>query len=131
MTESDDILGYVVCHTCQNPKAIKQGKGKRSAFVHGRCDCGPDTRTGKAAQAEMKAFQPLETVQAQIDEMSQPERQPESLPIQTEKQTESNPNPEPKPETQSKPMTTLACMGLGGALGVVFGGLIKAIKVVS
>ncbi len=127
MTESDDILGYVVCHTCKHPKAIKQGKGKRSAFVHGRCDCGPDTRTGKAAQAEMKAFQPLEAVQAQIDVMNQPE----SLPIQTEKQTENKPNPETKPEAESKPMTTLACMGLGGALGVVFGGLIKAIKVVS
>ncbi|SHO55118.1 hypothetical protein [Vibrio quintilis] len=129
MTDSTDILGYVVCRTCQQPKAIKQGKGKRAAFVHGRCECGPDTRTGKAAQAEMKTFQPLEVVQAQIEAMKQPEPepQPESLPVQTEKQTES----ETKPEPQSKPVTTVKCVGIGAVLGLVCGGIIKTIKAVA
>ncbi|CAM3991164.1 hypothetical protein VA7868_04604 [Vibrio aerogenes CECT 7868] len=132
MTDTTDILGYVLCRTCHQPKAIKQGKGKRAAFVHGRCECGPDTRTGKAAQAEMKAYQSLEAVQAQIEAMKQPEpEQTESLPIQTEKQTQSPTEPETKQEPQSQPVTTVKCVGIGAFLGLVCGGIIKTIKAVA
>ena len=65
--ENDEFtLGFVVCGTCEDLKSIKQGRGKRKNFVHGRCVCGPDTRTGAKAQIELRAFKPLEMVKAAI-----------------------------------------------------------------
>lgn len=65
--ENDEFtLGFVVCATCEDLKSIKQGRGKRKNFVHGRCACGPDTRTGAKAQIELRAFKPLEIVKAAI-----------------------------------------------------------------
>jgi len=65
--EHDEFtLGFVVCGTCEEPKSIKQGRGKRKNFVHGRCICGPDTRTGRAAQVELSAFKPLDVIKAVI-----------------------------------------------------------------
>ncbi|MCG9599698.1 hypothetical protein L1D16_01895 [Vibrio sp. Isolate31] len=125
MDNETQILGYVQCRTCSQPKAIKQGKGKRAAFVHGRCECGPDTRTGKAAQDEMKAFKSLEEVQADIEAINNPvvEAQPKAI----EPETESK----PKNESELKPITTVKCVGIGAVLGLFFGGVIKTIKVVA
>lgn len=127
MDNETQILGYVQCRTCSQPKAIKQGKGKRAAFVHGRCECGPDTRTGKAAQDEMKAFKSLEEVQADIEVINNlvVEAQPKS--VEPEKETESK----PKNESEPKPITTVKCVGIGAVLGLFFGGVIKTIKVVA
>ncbi|WP_210473928.1 hypothetical protein [Vibrio crassostreae] len=121
MDNETQILGYVQCRTCSQPKAIKQGKGKRAAFVHGRCECGPDTRTGKAAQAEMKAFKSLEEVQADIEAINNPVVEAQPMAIEPEKETESKP----------KPITTVKCVGIGAVLGLFFGGVIKTIKVVA
>ena len=119
----NEILGYVVCHTCKTPKAIKQGKGKRKAFVHGRCQCGPDTRTGAAMQAEMNAYKSLEEVEAEIEVSTAPK--PEVTPVVN--QGESNPNQ----EIQSKPISTAKCVGAGAVLGLVFGGVFKVFKAVA
>ncbi|MCC4774990.1 hypothetical protein AB4077_19300 [Vibrio cyclitrophicus] len=127
MDNETQILGYVQCRTCSQPKAIKQGKGKRAAFVHGRCECGPDTRTGKAAQAEMKAFKSLEEVQADIEAINNPVVEAQPMAIEPEKETESK----PKNETEPKPITTVKCVGIGAVLGLFFGGVIKTIKVVA
>ncbi|MGF1716118.1 hypothetical protein L4D08_14675 [Photobacterium chitinilyticum] len=123
MESENEILGFVVCRTCLNPKAIKQGKGKRAAFVHGRCECGPDTRTGKAAQVEMKAFKPLEEVQSEIEVLKAPK--PEVNPVV--KEVVSKPNQ----DTESKQMGTAACVGIGAVMGLVFGGLVKTLKMVA
>lgn len=127
MENENEILGYVVCRTCLNPKAIKQGKGKRAAFVHGRCECGPDTRTGKAAQVEMKAFKPLDEIQSEIEVLKAPK--PEVKPVV--KEVVSDPEPKPNQETESKPMGTVACVGIGAVMGLVFGGLVKTFKMVA
>lgn len=137
-----NILGYVVCHTCNEPKAIKQGTGKRKAFVHGRCSCGPDTRTGAAAQAELSAYRPLDAVEAELLALNAvPE--PITEPNQTESDTQSEPKPETKPETkpnpiegefipndetQSKPLGAVTCAGIGALLGLVLGGAIKVVR---
>ncbi|KJY93973.1 MULTISPECIES: hypothetical protein [Vibrio] len=123
----NEILGYVVCHTCKTPKAIKQGKGKRKAFVHGRCQCGPDTRTGAAMQAEMNAYKSLEEVEAEIEALAAPK--PEVAPVVN--QRESNPNQESQSETQSKPISTAQCVGTGAMIGLVFGGVFKVLKAVA
>jgi hypothetical protein len=123
----NEILGYVVCHTCKSPKAIKQGKGKRKAFVHGRCQCGPDTRTGVAMQAEMNAYKSLEEVEADIEALTAPK--PEVTLVAN--QGESNPNQESQSETQSKPISTAKCVGAGAVLGIVFGGVFKVFKAVA
>ncbi|MCC4238151.1 hypothetical protein LL266_16805 [Vibrio anguillarum] len=124
----DEILGYVVCKTCMKPKSIKQGKGKRKAFVHGRCECGPDTRTGAAAQVELKAFKPLAEVEAEIEALKQPKPEPVSKPI-----PEPKPEPvEPKPtETKTEPMGTVTCVGVGAVTGLIFGAIIKSLKAVA
>lgn len=127
MDNETQILGYVQCRTCSQPKAIKQGKGKRAAFVHGRCECGPDTRTGKAAQAEMKAFKSLDEVQADIETINKPVVEAQPMVIEPEKETESK----PKNESEPKPITTVKCVGIGAVLGLFFGGVIKTIKVVA
>ncbi|WP_299021525.1 hypothetical protein [uncultured Photobacterium sp.] len=131
MENETEILGFVVCRTCLNPKAIKQGKGKRAAFVHGRCECGPDTRTGKAAQVEMKAFKPLEEVQSEIELLKAPK--PEVNPVVKEVVTKPNAEPQQKPnqDTESKQMGTVACVGIGAVMGLVFGGLVKTLKMVA
>nr|AKN36557.1 hypothetical protein [Vibrio tasmaniensis] len=131
MENENEILGYVVCSTCLTPKAIKQGKGKRSAYVHGRCECGPDTRTGKAMQAEMNAFKSLEEVQSDIEKLKAPK--PEAKPIVNQGEFKPNPELTPKPntDTESKPIGTAACVGIGALMGLVFGGLVKTIKVVA
>ncbi|KMV29068.1 hypothetical protein AB733_20030 [Photobacterium swingsii] len=123
MDNETEILGYVVCRTCLNPKSIKQGKGKRAAFVHGRCECGPDTRTGKAAQVEMKAFKPLEEVQSEIEVL----KTPKSEVNQVVNEVVSKPNQ----DTESKQMGTVACVGIGAVMGLVFGGLVKTLKMVA
>lgn len=123
----NEILGYVVCHTCKSPKAIKQGKGKRKAFVHGRCQCGPDTRTGAAMQAEMNAYKSLEEVEADIEALTAPK--PEVTLVAN--QRELNPNQESQSETQSKPISTAKCVGAGAVLGLVFGGVFKVFNAVA
>ena len=123
----NEILGYVVCHTCKSPKAIKQGKGKRKAFVHGRCQCGPDTRTGAAMQAEMNAYQSLEEVEAEIEALTAPK--PEVAPVVN--QGESKLDQESQSEIQSKPISTAKCVGAGAVLGLVFGGVFKVFKAVA
>lgn len=123
MDNETEILGYVVCRTCLNPKSIKQGKGKRAAFVHGRCECGPDTRTGKAAQMEMKAFKPLDEVKSEIEAL----KTPKSEVNQVVNEVVSKPNQ----DTESKQMGTVACVGIGAVMGLVFGGLVKTLKMVA
>lgn len=116
----DEILGYVVCKTCMKPKSIKQGKGKRKAFVHGRCKCGPDTRTGgdpnSPAQLELKAFKPLAEVEAEIEALKQPKPEP----------VETKPT-----ETKTEPMGTVTCVGVGAVTGLIFGAIIKSLKAVA
>lgn len=126
MEQNSEILGYVHCHTCNTPKAIKQGKGKRSAFVHGRCECGPDTRTGVAAQAEMKAYKSLEAVEADIEALAKP-KETESKPIQTQ----SQPEKQTIQETESEGVSTTGCVGIGALLGLLVGGAVKLVKAVA
>lgn len=134
MSQENEILGYVVCRTCMTPKAIKQGSGKRAAFVHGRCECGPDNRTGKPAQAEMSAYKSLEEVQTDIEAIKanrlakQAQSQSQS---DSESDCQSKTNTIDNQKSESKPMGTAACMGLGAVFGLVFGGLIKTIKAVA
>lgn len=138
MDNETEILGYVVCRTCLNPKSIKQGKGKRAAFVHGRCECGPDTRTGKAAQVEMKAFKPLEEVQYEIEVLKTPKSEVNqvvnevvSKPNQDTEQVVNEVVSKPNQDTESKQMGTVACVGIGAVMGLVFGGLVKTLKMVA
>ncbi|MCC2525515.1 hypothetical protein [Vibrio coralliilyticus] len=120
-------LGYITCRTCMTPKAIMQGSGKRKEYVYGRCDCGPDNRTGKPAQLEMKGFKPLEDIQAEIEALNQPK--PEPIP---EPQPEPKPVVnQPQPDSESKPMGTAACVGIGAVTGFVLGGMFKVFKAVA
>ncbi len=120
-------LGYITCRTCMTPKAIMQGSGKRKEYVYGRCDCGPDNRTGKPAQLEMKGFKSLEEIQAEIEVLNQPK--PEPI---TEPQPEPKPVVnEPQPDSESKPMGTAACVGIGAVTGFVLGGMFKVFKAVA
>ncbi|NAW67652.1 hypothetical protein [Photobacterium halotolerans] len=133
-----NALGYIVCHTCKEPKAIKQGSGKRSRFVHGRCSCGPDMRTGAAAQAEMKAYLPLEEVQAQllaINTESEPKDEPNLTPSETkpviEPETKSKPIEGqfiPKDEPEPKPMGATVCVGAGAVAGLILGYVFKSVR---
>ena len=115
-----DILGYVVCTTCLEPKAVKQGTGKRKAYVHARCSCGPDPRTGAKAQSELKAYKPLEEVEAEIEALKKPKPEPEA---KTEPKTEAKPEPktEAKPEPKKEGGDLKKCVGIGAVLGLIFG----------
>lgn len=53
-----------------------EGTGKRSAYVKGRCECGPDNRTGKAAQAEMNAYVPLREAEVKLNALLNPKETP-------------------------------------------------------
>lgn len=128
MGNETEILGYIKCNTCNEPKAIKQGKGKRQKFVHGRCACGPDTRTGVAAQAELSAFKPLAVIQREIDTQFNEKDECNIVEIKP------NSDPQKKDEEQSKnkgEIGTVASVGAGVVVGLFFGGLIKLIKVVA
>ncbi|WP_337969466.1 hypothetical protein [Vibrio pectenicida] len=118
-----EILGYVTCRTCMTPKAIMQGSGKRKEYVYGRCECGPDNRCGKPAQLEMKGFKTLEEIQADIEVLTHPKPEPQSEPKPIVN--------EQKPHSESKPMGTAACMGIGAVTGFVLGGMIKVFKAVA
>ncbi|MFT5879577.1 MAG: hypothetical protein ACI86X_000681 [Moritella sp.] len=135
MENKPEILGYILCKTCKEPKAIKQGKGKRKNYVHGRCACGPDTRTGIAAQAELSAFKPLADVQSDIAALATPAAKPNvtaiipnTTGIIAQKETETKPNTETEKDTE---MGTIACVGVGAVVGLIFGGLIKSLKAVA
>lgn len=138
MENEPEILGYILCKTCNEPKAIKQGKGKRKNFVHGRCSCGPDTRTGAAAQRELRAFKPLADVQLEIAPkpiLKEPkpnvtENKPNTDGKHSVSEPESKPNPKPNTETESE-MGTMACVGVGSVVGLVFGVIIKSLKAVA
>ncbi|WP_120511976.1 hypothetical protein [Photobacterium salinisoli] len=133
-----NVLGYIVCQTCKEPKAIKQGTGKRSRFVHGRCSCGPDMRTGTAAQVEMKAHLPLEEVQAQLlamNTVSEPKDEPNLTPSEPESLIEPETKPKPiegevipKNEPEPKSMSETACVGVGAVLGLLLGYAIKTAR---
>lgn len=137
MDKQSETLGYVACSTCLTPKAIKQCNGKRSAFVMGNCECGADQRTGKAAQAEMNRFKPLEQVQSELEVLKAPAPLVVSEPLETQTPDPIKPNEQTqsKPlETENaepKPMSTAACVGVGALVGLVFGGIIKTIKAVA
>ncbi|CCN85486.1 conserved hypothetical protein [Vibrio nigripulchritudo SFn27] len=120
-----EILGYVVCRTCLTPKAIMQGTGKRANYVYGRCECGLDNRTGAAAQKKMRAYKTLEEVQAEIEQLKNPEPEPEPQP---ESKHVVN---QPQPDSESKPMGTAAYVGIGAVTGFVLGGIFKVIKAVA
>ncbi|HHX8575390.1 TPA: hypothetical protein ACVO35_004160 [Vibrio alginolyticus] len=126
-----EILGYVVCRTCLTAKAIMQGSGKRAAFVHGRCECGPDNRTGKPAQIEMKAFKPLDEVDAEIEAMKQPKPEPKPEPQSEPKPIVNKPEQITNPDSESDGVGTMACVGIGAVCGLAFGGLVKALKMVA
>lgn len=139
MENETEILGYILCKTCKEPMAIKQGKGKRKNYVHGRCACGPDTRTGLAVQAEFRKFKPLADVQSDIAALAIPAIKPnvtEFIPnpkgINAQKETETKPNLKPNTETENDAeMGTIACVGVGAVVGLIFGGLIKSLKAVA
>ncbi|RSD30338.1 hypothetical protein [Vibrio pectenicida] len=125
-----EILGYITCRTCMTPKAIIQGSGKRKEYVYGRCECGPDNRTGKPAQLEMKSFKPLADIELEIKtikngkpKLNDPKPEPQSDPKPVVNQ--------PQPDSESKPMGTAACMGIGAVTGFVLGGMIKVLKAVA
>lgn len=128
MENETEILGYIKCNTCNEPKAIKQGKGKRQKFVHGRCACGPDTRTGTAAQAELSAFKPLEEIEAQIAQQNKPNEECNIVNIKPNKDSQKTVE---KPVKKTGEMGTAASVGVGVVAGLFFGGLIKLIKVVA
>jgi len=130
MENENEILGYIKCNTCNEPKAIKQGKGKRAKFVHARCSCGPDTRTGVQAQAELNAFKPLAEIQAEIAQQNKPldkpnivENKPNAKPIDEPQKPSVN------PVKKTGEMNTATSVGVGVVVGLLFGGLIKIIKV--
>ena len=144
MESSAEILGYIGCHTCNEPKAIKRCKGKRKNFVMGNCGCGSDQRTGKAAQAELNAFKPLDVVEAVLrvrqdkankpnDAQSKPNLNPINAQSDTESETLSKPNvdevPKPNDESnndpESEPLNISKCVGLGSMIGLIFGLIIR------
>lgn len=135
-------LGYVVCKTCLTPKAIYQGTGKRQNFVYGRCACGLDNRTGKAIQTQLKAFKPLDDIEAELTILNQPveianqsQSEPQSAAIPEPNPPESVPQPAPQSEPQSQshsePVGMMACVGIGSLIGLVFGGVIKSMKAIA
>lgn len=143
MESSADILGYIHCTTCDEPKEIKQGKGKRSRFVYGRCKCGPDQRTGVAAQTELSAFKPLDMVKGLIEskrdllvEPNKPkdtQSKPQTSLIDAVSDTSSKPNAdvvpkpnnEPNTEPSSEEMSLSKCVGIGSMIGLIFGLIIR------
>lgn len=129
MENENEILGYVICNTCNEPKSVKQGTGKRIKFVHARCSCGPDTRTGKQAQAELNAFKPLAEIEAEISLQNKPLDKPNIVNIK--------PNVDPiedmqkqveKPAVKTGGMSTSVSVGAGVVIGLFFGGLVKLAK---
>lgn len=129
MKENCEILGYVICNTCKEPKSVKQGKGKRARFVYARCSCGLDTRTGKSAQAELNAFKPLEEIEADIALQNKP--LDECNNIVNIKPNEDLQKEHEKPVEKAGGMSTSASVGVGVVVGLCFGGLIKFIKAVA
>lgn len=144
MESSAEILGYIGCHTCNEPKAIKRCKGKRKNFVMGNCGCGSDQRTGKAAQAELNAFKPLDVVEAVLrvrqDKVNKPnnaQSEPNLNPInaqpETKLETQSKPNNdvvsesnnEPNNDPESESLNISKCVGLGSMIGLIFGLIIR------
>lgn len=125
MENEAEILGYIRCRTCNQPKSVKQGKGKRSKFVHARCSCGPDTRTGAAAQSELMQYKPLQEVEKEIEDKNKSVNKVNIEPNKALKETEK--------ETVNKPndMSTAASVGAGVVVGLLFGGIFKIIKVVA
>lgn len=135
MESENEILGYVLCKTCNEPKSVKQGTGKRSNFVYARCSCGVDTRTGKCAQAELSAFKPLAEIEAEITLQNKPLDEPNIVNIKpidkpntetvNDSQKEVN-----KPVKKSGDMSTSASVGVGVMVGLFFGGFVKLIRAV-
>lgn len=130
MENENEILGYVLCKTCNEPKSVKQGKGKREKFVHARCSCGPDTRTGAKAQTELSAFKPLAEIEAEIALQNKPLDEPNIVEIKPNVGTVKNEQKAiDKPVEKTGGMSTGASVGVGVVVGLCFGGLIKLIKV--
>lgn len=145
----EPILGYVVCPTCKTLKAIRQGTGKRSAYVKGRCECGPDNRTGKAAQAEMSAYVPLREAEVKLNALLNPKDTPvvesesktdlpngsQKIETQVKKESQSNDNPgsqsgsQPIDNNEASSVTSvLKGAGLFGVIAGLTWGAIKVLK---
>ncbi|MDB1122831.1 hypothetical protein [Vibrio algarum] len=127
-------LGYVVCTTCQSPKAIYQGSGRRIKYVFGRCECGLDNRTKPPVQAVMSAYKPLEEVKAELEALNQPvESPPEPLftPIESDNEPQTLSDSDPQSEVETKPLFTAKRIGIAAAVGLVIGGAIKAVRAVA
>lgn len=128
MENETEILGYVLCKTCNQPKSVKQGKGKRARFVHARCSCGPDTRTGAAAQAELSKYKPLAEVEAEIGQQNKPNEERNIVDIKPNRDLQK---PDEIQVKKTGEISTAASVGVGVVAGLFFGGLIKLIKVVA
>lgn len=125
-------LGFVLCKTCMTPKAIFQGTGNRKTYVHGRCECGLDNRTGKAHQDKLNAYQSRDEIEAQIEALNNPAPAVESEPLPA---PETPPKQAPKPSDKQAPessdeegMSMGLCVGAGVVLGGLFGGLIRLVR---
>ncbi|PKG39709.1 hypothetical protein [Psychromonas sp. Urea-02u-13] len=132
MENKNEILGYIKCNTCKEPKSVKQGTGKRIKYVHARCSCGPDTRTGAMAQAELKTFKPLEEIEAEISLQNKPLDECNIVNIKSNKEpVKYSQKQVEKPVIKTGGMSTPASVGVGVVVGLCFGGLIKFIKAVA
>lgn len=130
MKNESEVLGFVLCKTCNQPKSVKQGKGKRINFVNARCICGLDTRTGKSAQAELKAFKPLVEIEAEIALKNKPlDKHNIVNVIDNIKDNTEMVKDVQKPVEKTGGMSTSASVGVGVVVGLFFGGLIKLVKV--
>jgi hypothetical protein len=127
-------LGYVVCKTCMTPKAIFQGSGKRANYVYSRCECGSDNRTGAKIQQALSQYKPLEEVQLELDSLNKPiEANPEPMftPIESESEALPDSESDSLSGSESKAMNPYKAVGVVAVVGLVIGGVMKAIKAVA
>lgn len=68
----ENVLGYIVCHECLEPKKIIQGMGKRARFLRAKCSCGASNLTGEAIQKKWRQHKTLNDVQAEIEQLKSP-----------------------------------------------------------
>lgn len=140
MENEKQTLGYIVCQDCMTPKAIYQGNGRRSNYVYGRCECGPDNRTKAPAQKVMKAYKPLADVQAQIESLKQPlvsepepveEIQPAVEPETITQLSESVSTKESDSEAETNPLLKWLIIPVVAGAAIGIGKAIKAVRAVA
>lgn len=143
LENQNPILGYVVCKDCMTPKSVRQGTGKRAAYLVGRCECGTDSKTKEIPQKIMSQYKPLAEVEAEIERLKaamvkntspvakNEQNEPESLPKPEQNEPKPQQDEPTPPKNDSGTMNSVACAGIGALFGVLIGKGISVLRAVA